>query len=203
MLDIETLSPEQDAIITDVAVLHFEDGEIRRITHAKMAHQPDRRVSYETLRWRQNNNMPLECQGDLGKVDLWLHLSNFIKDDKTPIFAKGAHFDFAILENFFGRQGPWHYRQPRDLRTFLSALNYSDRQAPRGATHDPSQDCLDQTAHLLNAIRGEAEFHAVLLDHKERMKLLESLRAEGKWVRHINEENPNLDGFTHVNGEKV
>lgn len=201
-LDIETLSTQQNAVITDVAMTYFKDGRHQKDMHVQMADQPGRHRNLDTLLWRVEQDMSSACEGSTDPEGLYIKIATFIEDKEAPIFVKGPHFDIAILENLWGQQGPWHYRQPMDLRTFLFAKGYSDRQAPMGATHNPLNDCYDQTAHLLNSLRDEPQFHAFLHEsgNMKPQKMADQYRNEGYWVRY---NVDNLDGFTHVNGEKV
>lgn len=139
MLDIETLALTADAVVWCAAITEFAQNGGEPIMSSQMfmlTNQPGRHRNSDTISWTM-------AHGDKELYEQWRdnkttrHLSPaelYTALEKTfgaygsgnyEIWAKGAKFDFAVMQSYFSDYGlatPWHYRAERDMRTLQSVL---------------------------------------------------------------------------------
>ena len=164
MLDIETEALTADAMVWSVALTEFQPSTLLSTTMAGqqflLAPQPGRLVNQATVDWTK-------AHGDkelyehwksrvsttlLSPLELHTAIAKTLGDYGTgnyEIWAKGAKFDFAVMQSYFSDYNlatPWHYRAERDLRTLQSVtamlgappelLEYEKPEIPHNAASD-------------------------------------------------------------------
>lgn len=140
MIDIETLSTRQNAVIVSIGAVSFtfENG----IEHEFMVNvdpmdciRYGMHVSKDTVQWWKEQNpvvMAMWQKAPKTLVDALTHLSNFIKVDKNPyVWAHGAVFDFGILRSAYELTGVdrgWEYWHEMDDRTVFNLLGINNKK---------------------------------------------------------------------------
>jgi exodeoxyribonuclease VIII len=174
MLDIETLGPTPDGVITQIGACLFDMGHGDTDGHFKVNVSRDDclrwglRVHPDTEEWwaSQPNEVfdamvkearPLESALiDFAGAYSWSKLEG--------VWTNAPTFDFSILRNGFNVtrvKCPWHYRQERDSRTllYLAKKHSVDIKAGfperEGTHHDALDDAVYQArvcSHLWGCI---------------------------------------------------
>ncbi|AQN32313.1 exodeoxyribonuclease VIII [Pseudoalteromonas phage PHS21] len=132
MIDIETLSTEQDAAIISIAAVYFnpETGAIGDDFYTNVNLQSNinagRNISASTLLWWMQQEKSAQEQvfslnHTAPKLSDSLKLFiEFFKNDSLKVWGNGATFDMTILESAFKRcklTTPWKFWNIRDVRT--------------------------------------------------------------------------------------
>lgn len=82
----------------------------------------------------------------------------------SRFWAKPTTFDYSIISSYMRQYGlpmPWHFRQARDLNSFMAGLAGGARHQPMdhietaGAQHDALNDCFHQLKMLFAAQAGD------------------------------------------------
>jgi len=152
MIDIETLSTTNDAVILTIAAQSFDPfglGYLDRHYYARITleSQEDRIIDDNTIEWWATQpEAQLEAFDENNRVDLNTALEELYKlawqHDK--IWAQGPTFDINILEHAYRSRDlkqPWQYYKIRDSRTLFSL--WPDCPKPP-ASHHALEDCRRQ-----------------------------------------------------------
>jgi 3' exoribonuclease, RNase T-like len=152
MIDIETLSTTNDAVILTIAAQSFDPfglGYLDRHYYARITleSQEDRIIDDKTIEWWATQpEAQLEAFNEHDRVDLNTALEELYKlawqHDK--IWAQGPTFDINILEHAYRSRDlkqPWQYYKIRDSRTLFSL--WPDCPKPP-ASHHALEDCRRQ-----------------------------------------------------------
>lgn len=137
MLDLETLSTENNAVITQIGWCLFDPTNVVIGGNASGCFWPDpaqqilngRNVSYSTIQWwmkqddaarakfEQKSDNPFRVAGSFNVAFDWANIYG--------VWGHGATFDPVLLADFLKRYGvptPWKYNQVRDTRTLFWLL---------------------------------------------------------------------------------
>lgn len=197
-LDIETLGTTIDSAVTQIGLALFEhrmEGYHCTQRHTLNVHPEEygkRHIDPKTIAWYQENDLKLPTEPYLNRVQaLWTFTEILAsvgqEEGPVPIFAKGPHFDFAILGDFFGGE-PWHYRAPRDFRTvvMLSATDekemYEDAAAQQefdADFHDAGYDAYVQGVILTFVFDELNQLELTLHETTTRLEEMFDRRKEG------------------------
>ena len=158
MLDIETMSTAQDAVIVSIGAVRFDmaTGEVDGSTYIKVDKQScinyGLRVDSSTVDWwfKQNKEAQeqfLTTEDRIPLYDALLKLSWFI-NRQDYVWGNGINFDCAILRNAYKVCEiplPWDHFKERDVRTLVHFKpEIKDSLKFEGAKHHPIADCLHQ-----------------------------------------------------------
>jgi hypothetical protein len=136
-IDNETLATSPDAFLLATALVPFDraTGQIGSPLYMVFdGNQPGRRIDPGTVRWWMTQDLQprqaVFANNDAWPVDLALgQIAAFVESHKPQrIWGNGSNFDVAQLEHLFidaGRDVPWHYRAPRDMRTIVDLASTS------------------------------------------------------------------------------
>jgi exodeoxyribonuclease VIII len=136
MIDLETLSTENNAVILQFAAVAFDPmalakGEQPGVVATfdmfpTLRSQLSRRVDETFLWWMKQAPAAQRIQADAQREDLRLVLSAFSqwynKVDGKEVWAHGATFDISIVKDAYATvnlPAPWGYRDHRDTRTLF------------------------------------------------------------------------------------
>lgn len=167
MLDIETLGKGPKAVVLSAAVIIFNNNfeEITsRVVYFDVIGQVEkgRSIDASTVAWWMDQSVDARrrafCQEHAMCEDSLRELSSAIRGCET-VWAKSPQFDCTIMESLyadFGLEAPWHYREPRDLRTIVKLAAQASYEAPefKGIEHDPLDDCRHQATELYRALKA-------------------------------------------------
>lgn len=132
MIDFETLSLHYDAVLTQLAAVHFDlDADKFSVLDKKeirpcLSYQDHRHVSLRSIKWHMEHggteiNLDPYSSGSFNNT--MRDFTNFIIDHKPDtVWSKGADFDIAIIKHYIEKEGgdgklPWDYRSVRCFRT--------------------------------------------------------------------------------------
>lgn len=147
MIDIETLGTKPGSVIASIGAVAFDAKEILHVFDVTIdmedAQQHGLTIDAATVKWWLQQSE--SARGAL-TVNCWAlepalnGLSNFIDCERRRagvmdpnsirIWAKPVMFDIPLLEAAYRATGidiPWHYREPRYLRTLLEAAGINDK----------------------------------------------------------------------------
>jgi len=148
ILDLETLDVTCRAVILSVGLLvHDTDDEpvfndlVKKGIEIKLAVGPQaskgRTISKDTLQWWGNQGagakrvLDPDAKRDVDLITMDKIIRGYFKDKgfnpkKDLIYARGSHFDFAILENMYKEDlkipAPWPHWNIRDARTVIDTM---------------------------------------------------------------------------------
>lgn len=171
MIDIETtgLVPHRHAI-TSIAVVGFDWGyndllppEI--LLHARITIPTGKVWSQDTMRFRREANIDI-MERDIAEEitpDVLVRRLHHLIPHNGIVWANPSLFDIAFLEVYCHDYGfvitpPWHYRNRRDVRSWIEGLQLGDEEIPRPdkneyKAHDAAQDCLAQIEWMQTALK--------------------------------------------------
>jgi len=162
MIDIETLSTQQNAIILNIGAIGFdpftEDVFSEHYYYARVdiESQPNRHESEDTLKWWAKQPKPSqeEAFGEDDRVPLNEALGQVSKlvRKSNHIWAQGIVFDITILENAYSDYGyayPWKFYDVLDCRT-ITKLN---PERKLGNSHHALEDCVNQIEILQDTVK--------------------------------------------------
>lgn len=165
MLDIETLSTRNNALVLSIGAVKFDLTPEKPIFTEKKLWTPDivgqlliRHVDPETQKWWTQQDPEARLHWKAPTVErqpvgvVLNELGNFVclPVVSTEIWANGIVFDFGILESLYAeynRLPPWKYNAARDCRTvyaLLPEVRERTEAARVGTAHDPVYDCVEQ-----------------------------------------------------------
>ncbi len=175
MVDIETtgLNATRHAI-TDIGVVAFDLANLRAstcifdlpsLTIENIGQPNSRDLSYNTMRWRQEHQMPLMVSNPACYAQEALDkLNKFVYDfgcEKNRFWSKPSHFDYPFISGYYEEQrieNPFHYREVMDLATYVKAINpnFDSYKVPffSGEPHNALNDARHQVYLLSLAIGG-------------------------------------------------
>lgn len=125
MVDLETMSTAPNALVTSIGIAVFDEAEVLESYHLSIIAEGQKgHISEDTVRWwldqdpavfAQSRTSPLLAVDVARRVrEVWMN------SNANTIWAKPAHFDLPILENFIRSvdvRVPWSHRDIRCLRT--------------------------------------------------------------------------------------
>jgi hypothetical protein len=171
MIDIETLSTQQDAAILSIGACQFdmETGNIGETftRHIALDDNPLRgHISADTVKWwlkqDEQARMAIADSKNMRKLASCLFdLREFIpKNKEIKVWSNGSTFDLVIVRNALDRHGmmtPWKYWQERDTRTLvdiaerITGINVSKTATFIGVKHDALSDAIHQSGYISHA----------------------------------------------------
>ena len=165
MLDIETLSLDEDAVITNVAIVAF-DTVTKTITAEAVwplewRDQHDRSVSKSTIAWWLTQSA--EARAELINTprvttdEFRLQLFSFWNAHQCEaVWAHGAGFDPPRVQSLINCAPPWSYRNVFDTRTLFMLANATIDQLAGDnlamVKHTALDDAIYQTHAVLRAL---------------------------------------------------
>lgn len=155
MIDIETLSVKQNAVILSIGAVFFDlEGLIGSEYYKKISINSCIELGLEvdesTLKfWIEQPN---ESKKDLFSNTDFLFYSlkqlSLLIDENTCVWGNPSSFDIGILTNAFNKCNikiPWNYRNIRDLRTLTAFYpKIKDEIEFTGVKHNAIDDCKHQ-----------------------------------------------------------
>ena len=162
MIDLETLSTEQNAIILNIGAIGFDPFSSNVYTqHSFYARidlesQPTRHESEQTLKWwmKQHKDSQEEAFGEDNRMLLSDALDNLATLARKcgRIWANGVAFDMPILEDAYREHNkayPWKFWNILDSRT-VCKLNPMKKL---GNSHHALEDCVNQVILLQDSVK--------------------------------------------------
>ena len=169
MIDIETLSTENNAIILTIGAIKFNrSGKIKELKDMETFYERVCKESCEsfgmhsdenTIKWwnSQDEKAKYEALLNVDRTDIKLvlgKLSLFLRNCKC-VWANSPNFDCIILENAYKAcklQVPWKFWNVRDCRTVYDLANI--KLSSMGETsHNSLEDCYSQILCLHNSFK--------------------------------------------------
>ena len=154
MVDIESLDTEDTAIVYQVGVIVFNQGEMihSREFNLPIQEQIDagRTISESTLAFHMRSPAGLYNSMHHGFRDsarsVLEHLTQVAQGFKPKYWWSKGDFDYSVLEDLFGGkdQVPWQWYQKMELRTMIRETDIERLEA----NHTAVRDCLIQLAQL-------------------------------------------------------
>lgn len=177
MVDLETLSTQTNASITEIAAIEFNKvtGEIGDIFHECIDYKDwtenNRHVEGRTILWwmEQDNSLIKKFKEKnpklhtvLQKFRTFYNEHTLTGDDATILWGNGSTMDITILQSayeYFKEPIPWQYWAVNDVRTIVN-LNPKIKEDCTfiGDKHNPIDDCKHQVKYLvetLNSLKNE------------------------------------------------
>jgi hypothetical protein len=168
ILDIETLSRRQHAIITEIGVLAFNRADF--VAFDEILIRPGfypqieagRHLCSETLQFhRKNKTLPMEVTDQDPAESIQLLAAFIRKHNPENIWIQGPDFDRPILESFhqdFHAELPWDYWRTRDSRTVwnLAFPGIKHDKRPHSALGDCKATLQDLAKSLITLDRRQA-----------------------------------------------
>ena len=161
MLDLETLSTKQNAVVLTLGAVKFNPFNLQEPSEelylridADQQISLGRDVSESTVEWwmKQSEEVQEEAMGPenrISVVDACQQLNRFLVGvDK--VWCQGPHFDITILETLFRdveMSTNWQYYQVMDSRTIFSLFG-DLRDKNRSSAHNAVEDCKEQVRAL-------------------------------------------------------
>ncbi len=172
MLDLETLGKSPRAVILQIAAVEFDPRPQGLIldaacfnVHIKIDEQPGRVIDGDTLMWwmsqpdiaRQHlidgQHSATSLRLALQRLRMWIGSR---RTEPEGIWCKNVVFDLGILCDAYatlGEDPPWHYRKPRDLRSYFVPHD-PPKLTFEGTAHSAVDDCVNQIKTLQAGWRG-------------------------------------------------
>lgn len=163
MIDLETLSLKNDAVIIQVAFVPFdiETGQHAKHVFCRQVDPADcerygLRMSDETVAWWQNQDPAVKesVLQDQEPLDFVLDmLSSHIINYTLPDARIWSHstFDIPVLNTAYervGREVPWHYKHTCDIRTLEWLAGNPEIEIQNKQAHNALSDCLAQIEYV-------------------------------------------------------
>lgn len=167
MLDLETLSTETNAVVTQIGLVPFNrdgivDEGLRINVDPEEQIRHGRHASWSTIEWwlRQSDGAraSITAVQDRAAVGEALMLVNRYfaehagSDPWAPrVWSNGAGFDVPIMESLYKRSRskcPWNFSRVRDVRT-LAALCPDVRRVDPEIAHDALSDAIAQAKWMV------------------------------------------------------
>lgn len=168
MIDLETLSTENNAIVTQLGWAMFDPSasEVAKsgVFHLNIGEQVKRGLdmSWDTVSWwfeqdeEARRNM---VRKERISVDHALNnFSGAVADFQivAGVWSHGAMFDLVVLANLykaFDRKVPWNFRLARDTRTLFALAGKDFIVTPNPRKHLAEQDAIFQAYGVQRACR--------------------------------------------------
>jgi hypothetical protein len=162
MIDIETLSTEQNAIILNIGAIGFDPFSDNIYTQhtfysrIDIESQSTRHESEETLNWwsKQHKDAQDEAFGEDNRIPLNIALGELSKlvRKSSKVWSQGVGFDIPILEDAYkdyGYSHPWKFWDILDCRTIIK-MNPTKKLRN---SHHALEDCVNQIDILQDTIK--------------------------------------------------
>lgn len=176
MIDVETMGTGPNAALVQIGAVHFDaatgktgDVFLCDVSLADSVHNYGGKITAATVQWWAEQggftpvHTPVTVAVALSALTEFFDRCHDKDTDSLNVWAKGPHFDIAILEHHYlvdNVSTPWKYSRVRDTRTVHAlAVDCGFRYLPPAPTHRADQDCMVQIQRLV------AEY-AHLLWHK-------------------------------------
>ncbi len=193
MIDIETTGLNAGTnYITSCAIVPFDldfEGVYDKEFHERLHCPVGMRVrDSDTSEFRDKHGIgraeaKLPCRA--GMAETLMAMRNFMHDmvddvNTIYVWAKPTNFDIAFLESYYRYADmhiPWHYRNVRDLGTYLDAAGHSLNDLYKeikmsGDAHNALHDCYYQITIAQFGWRAIQEQRFALLSVLEKRKKL-------------------------------
>lgn len=164
MIDIETLSTQNNAAIIAIGAVAFDrrsgelGPELSISVDLKSCQAAGLHIDAGTVMWwmqqseqarRKLFSEPRETlTGALLHLDNWLR--KFMEKDYR-VWGNGTTFDNVLLHSAYravGQRAPWSYKQDACYRTMKNLLPQVDLPPQDGVAHDAVSDARNQARHL-------------------------------------------------------
>lgn len=170
MIDIETLSTKNNALILTIGAIKFkryeEFKELKNMetfyirVDIKSCKSLNMHVDDKTLEWWESQSEDAKYEVFINKdrnhiKDALIKLSEFLKGHKY-IWANSPSFDCIILENAYvlcGLEIPWKFWNLRDCRTIYD-LGKINLKSVSVVKHNALDDCYNQINALLKSLNN-------------------------------------------------
>lgn len=174
MLDIETFSTKNNAVIVSIGACRFaaEKGIILDTFKVNVDPRDCKKlglhVSKSTMEfWAKQSPEARKCWSVDPKPlkEALESFSDWYGTKSVNTYSKGTVFDIGILENAYdvcGMPPPWKPFQICDYRTILTILKLDDKSSKKaGSTyHDALDDAVNQAEFLMPLLQAFAEYEA-------------------------------------------
>lgn len=166
MIDIETLSTNNDAAVISIGIAKFDDTQI---LHTQGWALDMRKVTGHidpgTVKWWMDQNEAARAYSFNGKSgpDAVASELRQAMENVTELWANDPDFDVIILKNWFERTttGRWpvSFRSNRSMRTIMqlakeARLNLDGSWANGTVAHNPVDDASNQARAVIAARKG-------------------------------------------------
>lgn len=177
MIDLETLSLQNNAVVTQIGWATFDPRPADKkfgvlssgafILNADEQVKRGRHFSYSTFQWwmDQSDEARKLLIGRNSKAEMSEILATFVGsfkwDEIDGLWSNGLLFDIAILDDMFWQydiKTPWHYRAPRDYKT-LRALRPNSKGPKPAVAHSAEHDAISQAIEvqmIMHSLLNEA-----------------------------------------------
>jgi hypothetical protein len=169
MVDLETLSLDNDALILSIGAVEF-DGDTLELTGRELfvpvarelqAEKWGRHVSSETVRWWSQQSDAAQQAAlfhpQASMLDKALTTFSYWRGGQGgPIWAAPTIFDIVVLGGAYDATSgirPWNYRDVRDGSTLLRTVVSLDRMF-EGTPHNALDDARHQAKRVLSTLRA-------------------------------------------------
>ena len=163
MIDVETLSTQNNAVVLSVGVVVFDADIIS--TLGAVISDPDVQAEYgahvqpSTALWwmKQSEEARQQFKNGAPTVQVLDQVSSLYTSLKcNTIWSYGSNFDICVLENLyklFDMQVPWTYKNVRCHRTLVSLFPHIQREEPV-VKHNALDDAIAQAKTCMRILRS-------------------------------------------------
>jgi hypothetical protein len=160
MIDLETLSTHQNAVIVQIGAVKFDfNGGMTDEFLINIDMQDSMKyhlhIEKETVEWwaKQDKEIRMSWQTDKHTLkDAMTQFNGFV-DTQSLLWSNGAPFDMSILRwsiEEVGLKRGWSWWNEIDFRSLNTLF---DNRLPKGNTHNAMDDCKHQIGHLMNFMK--------------------------------------------------
>ena len=145
MIDIETLSSRNDAVILTIGAVRFslpgDNSPAEIVRHSsfyrRIVPQSNRHIDPQTVTWWMqeddyvSRNEAFICTDRVSLHETLVELFDFARNCDS-YWSHGVTFDLMVLQNAYEQyqcKPPWHYTKMRDTRTLFSLLTKEQQEA--------------------------------------------------------------------------
>lgn len=167
MIDIETLSTNNDAAVISIGIAKFDDTQILHTQGwALDLRKVTGHVDPSTVKWWMGQNEAARAysfNGSQRPTDVAAALA-IEMTGVTELWANDPDFDVVILKNWFertspGTRWPMSFRSNRSMRTIMqlardARLNLDGSWANGTVAHNPVDDAANQARAVIAARKG-------------------------------------------------
>ena len=163
VLDLETLGTTSDSAVLSIGAVALVEP---REDFYVVIDKPSGAVDAGTVLWwlRQHEAVRGAVQSGQPEVSALLLFADWLalrRGEGTLRLWGSEDFDTVILGNAYGRNGmerPWHYQEPRGLRTLFEFRGIDEDAIPWEGTEHIAIDCARHAAVALRlALDGERQ----------------------------------------------
>lgn len=169
MVDLETVSTDNNAGIIALAAVPFLFGETAPVFYQKCSLQSVEaegfHVSRSTLEWWDKQEEATRTEAFSGTqhinemlLSFWEYVNQFKSQGFTPvIWGYGSMFDNVILTNAFDHFAmtiPWSYKQDMCFRTLKNVFDFVAPPVFIGDKHNALADATYQAQHAEKILKG-------------------------------------------------